>query len=85
MTLYILRLFATPHKYENYCNIAGYYTNKAELISALKNHSAELGIINNYSVDDTLRTYHNNFDVAKFNNYAKLASIEIVETNLWTA
>ena len=85
MTLYILRLFATPHKMWDACDIAGYYTNKAELISALKKHSEELGIINDYSVDDALLTYHSNFDVEKFNNYAELASIEVVKTNQWTA
>lgn len=85
MKLYILKLYGTPQKENDYCDVAGYYTNEKALFRALKKHSDELGIINNLTVKDILFGYWGYVDCRKFNTHAELASLETIETNQWTA
>jgi len=85
MKLYILKLYGTPHKEENYCDIAGYFTNKKALLNALQKHYCKLGIIGDYYIDEILFDFRGEVNSGNFNNYAELANIEVEEVNRWTA
>lgn len=85
MKLYILKLYGTPHKWQDDCDIGGYYTNVGKLIRALKSHYDELGICDGRKIDEWVYTPYGEFDISKFNTLADLASIEVEYLNEWTA
>ena len=81
MKIYILKLYGTPHKENNYCDIAGYFTNKAALVREMKKHLDEIGEIwgaGLHTIEEHARKDFRYFD-------SDLANIEIVEVNQWTA
>lgn len=85
MKIFILKLYGTPQKEENYCDVAGYFTNKKELLNALQKHYHELGIVNDYFIDEILFNCFGEISCSIFNSHAELANLEVEEVNKWTA
>ena len=81
MKLYILKLYANEHKFENECDIAGYYTSKAALVRELQKHAGELGEIWGNGLH-TIKE-HAKFDFRYFDS--DFANIEVENLNEWTA
>ena len=82
MKLYILKLWGTEHKWGNPA-IGGLFTSKAALIRELKKHAEEIGEFWSSAHGVNTLEQHAKFDFRYFDS--DFASIEIEETNQWTA
>ena len=79
MKLYILKLYGTPHKEKNACDIGGYFTSKSALVHELKKHAEEIGEIwggGFHTIEE-----HAKFDFRYFDS--DFANIEVENLNSW--